>query len=479
MVSLIIPVYRPDYEVFKKCLKSLITQSFKEWEAVIALDGPDNAARIIVDGFTDKRLKVVEKAQGGAPAARNEGFKHATGEIVWFWDCDCVIEPDTCMTLVKEFDNKDVAFVYSGYKFLGENGGIPAEPFDPWTLKCGNYISTCFPMRKEAFPGFDESLKAFQDWDLWLTIVERGGKGLFVPGYAFSTKVPDAQSISGRNFQKDTWLDRVAAVKNKHNLPDRKVCVSSQDHKAEGIRLAKLIDADYKDVPNYKPNDYDTIIQVGFSLHPGRIRTFSGIFNQALKKKIIFWTRENIQEIQNTISHKALTSYTSALNHSVVQFVEDLYAKEIMESAGFKVAILPMPLENTGDIAPLPATPKILVDITDDYRQLVACLCHSLPEIQFEHMDENKPINDYNAILSLNTERTMSFNVKRMLLCGKNVISNIQSPFCGYVDVNSEIGKYMSELVDATRKRVNKDTSAAVAYYKNQLSPNKLQEILK
>lgn len=478
-VSFIIPVYRPEVDIFRKCLKSLIDQSFKDWEGVVVLDGPDKGAEAVLDGVKDTRLKVVTIEQGGACRARNEGFKHSAGEIVWFWDCDCIIEPDTCKAYVEEFDrNKDIDFVYSGYKFLDEQGGIPSEPFDPWLLKCGNYISTCFPLRRSVFPCWDEAIKSLQDWDMWLTITEKGGKGSFFPGYAFSTAMPTAHSISGQGCTNDVWLDRVKAVQIKHNIQPRKVCVSSLENKPEGIRLAKLIDADYKDVPNYKPNNYDTIIQVGFSLNPGRVKAHSSIFNQPLRKKIIFWTADNISEVNNGISHKALTEYAKVLNPHTLQFVEDLYAKKVMESAGFTVSVLPLPMVNTNSIPDLPETPRILVDFSEEYRQLVSCLQHSLPDIPFDFTNDCKPIKEYSGMLSLSGEKTMSFSIKRMLLSGRNVISNVQSPFCGYVSDNTDIGKYVADLVDTIRKRVKRPSGATVDFWGKQLKADKLMEVL-
>ena len=181
-VSFIIPVYKPDYEVFGKCLTSLKEQSYKDIEVIVALDGPDTDAEQVIEAKF-KEATVLKLARGGAQKARNEGGKAAKGDIFWFWDCDCIIEPDTCKNFINEFNlNPDVDFIYSGYKFLGENGGIPSEPFDPWLLKCANYISTCFPMRRKVYPGWDEALESLQDWDVWLTIVKNGGKGLFLPG---------------------------------------------------------------------------------------------------------------------------------------------------------------------------------------------------------------------------------------------------------------------------------------------------------
>ena len=118
------------------------------------------------------------------------------------------------------------------------------------------------------------------------------------------------------------------------------------------------------------------------------------------------------------------------------------------------------------------------MDFSEEYRQLISCLQHSLPDISFDFVNSAKPIKDYAAMLSLNTEKTMSFNIKRMLLAGRNVISNIQSPFCGYVEDTGEIGKYVSNLVDTIRKRIKRPTTAAVDFWKKELSEKRLTEVL-
>ena len=478
MLTFVIPCYKPDMDIFSKCLKSIKSQSLKDWEGIVVFDGEDKEAEAIV-GTMGAKFRSITIPHGGAQKARNAGAKEAKGDILCFWDCDCIIEPDTAKTWVDALKDPKIDFVYSGYKFLGEKGGIQSEPFDPWTLKCGNYISTCFPMRKSVFPGFDETLESLQDWDIWLTIAERGGKGLYIPGFAFSTAYPTPTSISGKNCTDEVWLKRVDAVKIKHNLPCRKVCVSSQDYREEGIRLAKAIDADYKDVPNYKPNRYDTIIQIGFSLHPQKAQKHASVFNQRAKKKIIFWTMENIAEINNNTSLKALKMYAERLNCQCIQFVEDMAAKRVMESAGFKVSVMPCPMVNTGDIDALPSVPRILVDITGEYKQVFNCLDFSLPDIEFQGIDTDKEIKDFSGILTLNSEKTTTFNMKRMLIAGRTVISNVQGPFCGYVNDEQEAGKYISELVDTIRKAIRKDTKPSVDYWKNALATNELMEVLK
>ena len=158
MLSFCIPVFKPKPDVFEKHCLSLANQSLKEWEAIFVLDGPSQEARRIISktmkGF---EFQIIEIKHSGAQAARNEGAKHASGEFLCFFDSDCAIEPGTAKFWMDTFaKNPDCALVYSGYKFFGEKYAIEGQPWDPFTLKIRNYISGCFPMRKEFYPGWTD-----------------------------------------------------------------------------------------------------------------------------------------------------------------------------------------------------------------------------------------------------------------------------------------------------------------------------------
>ena len=479
-LSFIVPVYKPKLDILSKCVKSIIEQSLKDWEIIFVLDGPEVYAKSAIASLMKKvpnHFKVVEIEHGGACNARNEGFKHAKGEIVIFWDCDCVIEPHAAKAWIDIFDNKkEVDFIYSGYKFLGEQGCINAEPFDPWLLRVNNYISTCFPLRREKVVKWNESLKSLQDWDFWLTVVENGGKGKFMNGYAFSTAVPDPDSISGKGCTNDNWLDRLDTVKKLHNIPNRDVCVTSLANQPDGLALAKYIEADYREIPNYKPHRYTSIIQVGFSLNPARVETHCGIFRDKNVRKFIFWQPDDIFEIYNRISFLALSKYAILLNDTVTQFVEDETAREMMVKAGFKVSILPMPMHNDKGLVPQPIEHKFAVDIDPGYSDVFKIIDKSLPDIRLEILDGVKSINDYTGLIHFFGDRTLSNAIKRTELSGRHIISNVKGH--GFIDDSTSPDMFIKNLVNKVRElahtsaRVNED-------FKAEIDKSRLLEVLK
>lgn len=481
--SFIVPVYKPDIPLFRKVIKALRTQSLKAFEVIFVLDGPDEHARAVIEEESKgigQGVRTIEIPHGGACAARNAGARIAVGDILVFWDCDCLIEPDAALAWSNIFEDKpEVGFIYSGYKFLGEKGGISSEPFDPWTLRVRNYISTCFPVRRKFLAEWDESLESLQDWDFWLSVVEKGAIGKFLQGYAFSTAYPTPTSISGKGCTSDVWLARMDKVRAKHNIPIRKVCVSSLDHVTEGIRLAKLIDADFQRIPNDKPNHYETVIQVGLNLAShDTVRAISSIIGDpAFKKKMLFWAAEDITTVYNGISFTAIKQYRDLLNKISRQFVEDKHAKDLMEDAGFKVEIMPMPIRNEDSIMPLPEKPRWLVDVSSAHGVAMNAVELSLPDMILDVNPRTLEIKDFTGVVHFQPDKTITPTMKRCVLTGRHVISNVEQPFMGFVTDDTETDKFIPALVNKIRGLAVKGQSdGARKYWEKQWGPERLME---
>lgn len=95
LVSIIVPVYNVE-KYIRKCVESIIDQDYENIEIILVDDGsPDNSGSIIRQiSSKDKRIKVVQKKNGGVSSARNAGLELATGDYVMFVDGDDWVEPD-------------------------------------------------------------------------------------------------------------------------------------------------------------------------------------------------------------------------------------------------------------------------------------------------------------------------------------------------------------------------------------------------
>jgi glycosyltransferase involved in cell wall biosynthesis len=99
--SIIIPVYnRPDE--IEELLESFTHQTYKDFEIVIVEDGSSRPCKHIVEQYHNHlTIQYIEKENSGQGFSRNEGFKHAKGEVFILMDSDCLV-PETYLEEVKE-----------------------------------------------------------------------------------------------------------------------------------------------------------------------------------------------------------------------------------------------------------------------------------------------------------------------------------------------------------------------------------------
>jgi glycosyltransferase involved in cell wall biosynthesis len=187
LISIVIPSWNHGAELIQ-CLASLEVQTYSPFEVVVVDDASTDQ--------TQERLKSVHaryplrmirlETNGGAPMARNRGAAEAKGSYLIFLDADIELRPHALEVMASALERTGADFVYPSFRFGWKL--FKGFPFDAERLKRMPYIHTSALMKREVFPGFDETLKKFQDWDLWLTIVEKGGKGIWIPEVLFTVK---------------------------------------------------------------------------------------------------------------------------------------------------------------------------------------------------------------------------------------------------------------------------------------------------
>ncbi len=113
-VSIIVPVYNIE-NYLPACLDSLTAQTYKDIEIILINDGSADGSSKICSEYAahDSRIKVINKANGGVSAARNDGLDAASGEYILFVDGDDFIDSDTVETLVRmACDNNTDAVIF-------------------------------------------------------------------------------------------------------------------------------------------------------------------------------------------------------------------------------------------------------------------------------------------------------------------------------------------------------------------------------
>lgn len=115
-VSIIVPIYNVEAEL-RKCVSSILAQTFKDIEVILVDDGsPDNCGAIC-DEFANKdnRVVVIHKENGGLVNARKSGLEKSTGRFISYVDGDDWIEKDFIQNLVDCQKKYDVDIVAAGF----------------------------------------------------------------------------------------------------------------------------------------------------------------------------------------------------------------------------------------------------------------------------------------------------------------------------------------------------------------------------
>ncbi len=95
LISIIVPVYNVE-KYIRRCLDSLLCQSYHNLEIILIDDGSPDMSGAICDEYAnkDKRIKVIHKENGGVSSARNSGLDIAQGDYIGFVDPDDYVSAD-------------------------------------------------------------------------------------------------------------------------------------------------------------------------------------------------------------------------------------------------------------------------------------------------------------------------------------------------------------------------------------------------
>ena len=121
MISIIIPCYNAE-KTIKRCLESVISQTYKNIEIVIINDGSiDKTDSIIKKYINDNRIKYYNRSNHGIGKTRNFGIKEATGEYITFLDSDDYLPNDAIDNLYKLAQKNKLDLVVSDYYVDNKN----------------------------------------------------------------------------------------------------------------------------------------------------------------------------------------------------------------------------------------------------------------------------------------------------------------------------------------------------------------------
>jgi glycosyltransferase involved in cell wall biosynthesis len=263
-VSIVIPTYNRA-TLLPRTIKSVLSQSYTNFEVLVIDDGSDDNTRQVVATFKDKRLFYYYKNNGGVCSARNFGMKKAFGTFISFLDSDDFWPEDYLKIMVENLNNNpSYKAAYSRVEIFDKNGNL--KPYGKQNrFKSGFIIQDLFsgglPILESAILFRKTELRDFY-WDEALKS-STGGDGLlrlsnkisflYVPNIPAYRQTPE-NSIS-RNARNNLTLSSPQVLERFYFQLDGKELIPKQfaykkishryrrcakNHFEDGYRIATL-----------------------------------------------------------------------------------------------------------------------------------------------------------------------------------------------------------------------------------------------
>lgn len=129
-ISVIVPVYNAE-KYLRRCVDSILAQSYKDFELLLVDDGSTDASNVICNEYVEKdcRVRVFHKQNGGVSSARNVGIDYALGEWITFIDSDDWVSESYLYNLFSHIDD-GVDLIISYAEIVYSNGLHQKEIYD-------------------------------------------------------------------------------------------------------------------------------------------------------------------------------------------------------------------------------------------------------------------------------------------------------------------------------------------------------------
>ena len=143
LISIIVPIYNAK-DTLERCLKSLISQSYKNIEIICIDDASTDASSLLLEAFAtkDKRIKIIKnKENKGIAYSRNIGLKAALGEYIMWCDSDDWYEKDMCKEMYLAITENNADLVNCSQNVIKDKSlkyRLLLEKYCNWNLVCHN-----------------------------------------------------------------------------------------------------------------------------------------------------------------------------------------------------------------------------------------------------------------------------------------------------------------------------------------------------
>ncbi|MDR5590575.1 glycosyltransferase family A protein [Christiangramia sp. SM2212] len=178
MISIITPTYNRAH-LISRMIKSVVAQTFKDWELLVMDDGSTDNTEEIIEQFQDSRIKFYSGSNTGASQKRNDGVELAAGNFIIFLDSDDEVYPNWLYEFTQHIGSVDNSVISCAWEKIDHTGkrveaGYPknhGKIFDDISI---NFLAGTLMLKKEFFleaGGYDTELSSGQHTELLMRLI--------------------------------------------------------------------------------------------------------------------------------------------------------------------------------------------------------------------------------------------------------------------------------------------------------------------
>jgi glycosyltransferase involved in cell wall biosynthesis len=184
-VSIIMPCYNCEAFVFR-AIDSVLKQTFKDWELILVNNNSVDQTQQVIEEYQARystKITIYQEFEKGAPAARNKGLSHATGDYIQFLDADDEILPEKIEGQYLLAIEQDCSIVASPYMMKVVRNQVTREAIrklqvpDFWLglIHSELGITSANLFKRSSVlevNGWDQTLVSSQEYDLMFRILQ-------------------------------------------------------------------------------------------------------------------------------------------------------------------------------------------------------------------------------------------------------------------------------------------------------------------
>ena len=223
LVSVVVPVYKAE-AYLAETLDSILASTYREIEVILVNDGSRDKSAEICKHYAaaDARVMYIEQPNAGVVAARNHAISVAKGRYILPVDSDDRIAPTYIEKAVAVMEqDKDMGIVYCEAAYFGDRQGKwELPPYSLAEMLYDNVIFVTALFRREdweAVGGFKSCMEGYcEDYELWLSIIERGRKVYRLPEVLFFYRIRKGSRTSSLRIDYERQLEGARKIYEMH-----------------------------------------------------------------------------------------------------------------------------------------------------------------------------------------------------------------------------------------------------------------------